>query len=65
MANSKTFQIKDDAGNQLEIYVNTNNEIYMHVGDFEDSLLCGYICLNKEDAQALIEELKSLINELD
>ena len=65
MAYRKNLIIVDDTDfeQKLEVYINDQNRVYISVGDLEHPSLCmykGFITLDKDDVQALIDELKQL-----
>lgn len=59
------FIIEDEFSNELQTYINTNEQIYLSVGDrSHDFYFNGHICLSKEDAKELVKELNKLIKQL-
>lgn len=65
MATAKYLKIFDetDVSQELEVYLNNDNRVFLHCGDInsEDSLpYSGFITMSKEDVTALIKELKLL-----
>jgi polyhydroxyalkanoate synthesis regulator phasin len=59
------FIIEDENDNELGIYVNNDNEIYLHIGDIADDFINrGYIFFTKDDAKALVKEMNKLIKEI-
>lgn len=62
---AKRIVFDDENNNSLEAYINKDNELYINIGDnTEDIMYHGYICLNKEDANELVEYLKTLIDKI-
>jgi hypothetical protein len=57
-----TKKFSDFDGNELTVYVNASDKIYLACGDFNDDLYySGHICLDKHDAKELVKELQKLI----
>lgn len=55
----------DENDNELECYINTNNKVYISIGQKDEESQFGYITLDKDDLRELIEELSSLEKNLE
>ena len=66
MATSKHLIVKDKDGNELTLWINNNNEIFIQSSDDDgyNDMYSRWICLCKEDAIELYNELGNLIKEL-
>jgi hypothetical protein len=64
MATLKNLVVKDENDNELTLWVNNHNEIFMQVSDVDGEYLAKYICLCKEDAIELYNELGNLIKQI-
>lgn len=65
MAYVKKLKIVDDTNLdlQLEVYINGDNRIFLNVGEINTQnreIYSGYITMDKEDVQVLIDELNQL-----
>ena len=57
----------DDSENELEFYLNEDNNSYLSAGqrwDGVSSTYNGYICLDKEDIDLLIKDLRKHLSEM-
>jgi len=61
MASRKVFS---NDGNELECYLNTDNELYIEVGETEGHFVDAWICLDKQDVSELIICLQEYYKEM-
>jgi len=66
MATSKHLIVKDVNDNELTLWINNNNEIFIKTSDKdgENDMYARWICMCKEDAIELHNELGELIKQL-
>jgi len=64
MSTIKHLIVKDEVDNELTLWINKDNEIFMQTTDSDGEQFAKYICLSKEDAIELYNELGKLIKEL-
>jgi len=58
--------IFENDGNELTVFINTENEIYIAAGEqINDPYTVGWICLDLEDAIEFRDELNKLIDYLE
>lgn len=60
------FAYEEGTERGLKVFINTDDQIYIETGivDSQDSYCNGFVCLSKQDALALAEELKRLADQL-
>ena len=54
------FNDDNDLSQELEVYMNDDGRIFIHIHNSEDDMYSGSITLDGEDALALAKELKKL-----
>ena len=62
----KRIVFEDRDNNELTFYINDKGLLYLSCGEIDSEYpdSTGYICLDKEDVEDLIQELQNVLSEM-
>ena len=61
----KVLHVVDENNNDLELYINDQNEVYLSIEERQGDYPLQWIVMDKQDAIALRDELDRLIKEME